>query len=363
MPRRTVTAWQRYSRTSRIDAAKLAEYVIQAQSCLREMGKVLRAMTLTDLHRWRNALSENLEVCDTVLNRIEALRKELADGKAPREVWNELRELHHHSCRALFADYVDLLSGMVLRDTHLDDEVCAITDDFLADLASPRLVLPGRRSELPTVFKDLVKIGFPEWTIWDVPLAAHHTGTWKAVLTLPTQPKLRELLPDRSDEVRQCLFADIYATRVAGPAYACAMLLLHLDPASAAVPKPHAATDHERARVISRALTFPEPPDEFTAFVKRIGTDWDDAGKAEHRPRGGTERHRRPRRLRRGRPRAPGEPKGLTVRREEVAGGERAARAAARGDTDEPEQGPAKTPGPAQRRMGAAARRHQDGRA
>ena len=156
------------------------------------MGKILRAMTLVDLHQWRNALSENLEVCETVLKRIEALRKELADGKAPPEVWNELRELHHHNCRALFADYVDLLSGMVLRDTHLDDEVCAITDDFLAELASPRLVLPGRRSEMPTMFKDLVKIGFPEWTIWDVPLAAHHTGLWRADLILPTQPGLRE---------------------------------------------------------------------------------------------------------------------------------------------------------------------------
>lgn len=268
-----------------IDAAKLAQHIIQAQSCLREMGKILRAMTLTDLHQVRNALSENLEVCDTVLNRIGALKKELADGTAPRQVWNELRELHHHRCRALFGEYVDLLSGMVLRDTHLDDEVCAITDDFLTELTSPRLLfLPGRRSELPTVFKGLVKIGFPEWTIWDVPLAAHHTGAWKADLTLPSQPGLRELLPDRSDAVRQCLFADIYATRVAGPAYACAMLLLHLDPASGAAPEPHAATDHERARVIGRALTLSEPPDEFTAFVKRIGTDWDDAVKQNTGP-------------------------------------------------------------------------------
>lgn len=261
-----------------IDAAHLVTAVEQAQTCLRDIGKILRAMTLVDLHQWRNALSENLQVCDTVLVRIEALRKELDDGKAPpRKVWDKLRALHHHSCRALFADYVDLLSGMVLRDTHLDDMVCAITDDFLAELASPRLVLPSRRSELPTVFKDLVKIGFPEWTIWDVPLAAHHTGTWRANLTLPSQPGLRELLPGRSDEVQRCLFADIFATRVAGPAYACAMLLLHLDPASAAVPEPGVVTDHERARVIGRALTFPEPPDEFTAFIKRIVTDWDDA--------------------------------------------------------------------------------------
>ena len=261
----------------KIDAAKLAQHVVQAQSCLREMGRILRAMTLTDLHQWRDALSENLEVCDTVLNRIDALKKELADGAAPRQVWHELRELHHHSCRALFGDYVDLLSGMVLRDTHLDDSVSAITDDFLTELSSPRLVLPGRRSELPAVFKNLVKIGFPEWTIWDVPLAAHHTGAWKADLTLPSQPGLRKLLPDRSDEVRRCLFADIYATRVAGPAYACAMLLLHLDPASATLPEPQAATGHERAHVIGRALTFPGLPGDFMAFVKRIGTDWDDA--------------------------------------------------------------------------------------
>jgi hypothetical protein len=265
-----------------VDTAQLVGAVEQAQTCLRDIGKILRAMTLVDLQQQvRNTLIENLQVCDTVLGRIKALKRELVGGTAPREIWSGLKQLHQENCRGLFADYVDLLSGMVLRDTHLDGEVCAITDDFLAELASPWLVLPGRRSELPTVFKDLIKIGFPEWTIWDVPLAAHHTGAWKAGQALP---ELRELLPDRSDEVRRCLFADVYATWAAGPAYACAMLLLHLDPASASGPEPHAVTDHERARVIARSLPFSEPPDEFTVFVKRIGTDWDDAVKQNTDP-------------------------------------------------------------------------------
>jgi len=260
-----------------VDIEKLVEHIGEAQSRLQEMGKIIRDMAVVDLKNWRNALSQNLEVCETVLGQIKGMKKDLAEGTAPRKIWSDLKELHHQSCRGLFADYVDLLSGMVLRDTHLDDMICTITDEFMTELASPRLVLPGRRSELPTVFKDLVKIGFPEWTIWDVPLAAHHAGAWKADLTLPGQPGLCDLLSDRSDDVRRCLFADIYATRATGPAYVCAMLLLHLDPASAAAPEPGAVTDHERARVILRALTFSEPPDDFAAFVKRIGTDWDDA--------------------------------------------------------------------------------------
>jgi hypothetical protein len=143
----------------------------------------------------------------------------------------------------------------------------------------PRLVLPARRSELPTAFKSLVKIGFPEWTVWDVPLAAHHAGAWRAERMLPNEPTLREPLSNRSDDVHRCLFADIYATRMAGPAYVCAMLLLRLDPAPPAAPDGDAATDHERAQVILKALTFAEPPDQFTGFVKGIGTDWHDAVK------------------------------------------------------------------------------------
>jgi hypothetical protein len=273
-----------------VDVAKLVEHITEAQSRLREMGKTINAMTLVGLDQWRNALSQNLEVCKNVLDKVKGMKTCLADGTtAPQQVWMQLRELHYQSCQGLFADYVDLLSGMVLRDTHLDDEICAITDDFLAELASPRLVLPGRRSELPTVFKDLVKIGFPEWAVWDVPLAAHHAGAWRADLTLPDQPNWRDLLPDRSDDVRRCLFGDIYATRATGPAYACAMLLLHLDPASSAVLEPDAATDHERARVIIKALAFSEPPDEFTAFVRRIGADWDDA--VEQNPAAGAASH------------------------------------------------------------------------
>jgi len=263
--------------SEQIDVARLVEQIGEAQKRLQEMNKIITDMTVVNLNQWRNALSENLEICKNVLEGIEGLCQDIADGAAPAQVWTGLRELHDRNCRALFADYVDLLSGMVLRDTHLDDEICEITYDFLTELGSPRLVLPSRRSELPTMFKDLVKIGFPEWTIWDVPMAAHHAGQWRADQMLPDHPDWSALLPDRTDDVRRCLFADVYATWRTGPAYVCAMLLLHLDPASASVPDRGAVADHERARVISGALTFAELPDEFTAFVKRIGADWSDA--------------------------------------------------------------------------------------
>ena len=48
---------------------------------------------------------------------------------AENQIWAGLDKLERETCLPLFADYVDLLSGMVLRDTHLDDAICEIIDD------------------------------------------------------------------------------------------------------------------------------------------------------------------------------------------------------------------------------------------
>jgi hypothetical protein len=139
-------------------------------------------------------------------------------------------------CDELFSEYVDYLRGVALRSTGLGDEHGSIADlFFLADslpatwnrpggVTWKSLAVPSRVEQNRSTGASVLRIGYPEWTIWALPLLQHefaHVVIKKnqATLTVTT----------RAD---RAMLADALAGLVTGPAYACAELLLRLDPAA-----------------------------------------------------------------------------------------------------------------------------------
>jgi hypothetical protein len=164
-------------------------------------------------------------------------------------------------CEALFSEYVDYLRGVAIRSTgfvvqdrhDLESETAAgqadlagggagedhsvrLSDLFLLADHLPALMgrpggwtwkslaVPSRVEQNASTEAYVLRIGFPEWSIWALPLLQHEFGR----VVIKKNP--REL--PVADPTEEAMLADALAGLVTGPAYACAQLLLRLDPAS-----------------------------------------------------------------------------------------------------------------------------------
>ncbi|HTF09521.1 MAG TPA: hypothetical protein VK659_15245 [Asanoa sp.] len=226
--------------------ADLERKVARAGVVLDQLdGSMIRLMNTDDVSRR----------CDEILRSIDTVEADLRAGALDRPAaWSALDRLTDTDCRRLFVDYVDMLGGLTLRDTGLDDRVSELTDGLLEELTAPLRAVPARPADLAGGAGDysagsLVMLWFPEWTIWDVPLFGHEAGlAW-----LRSSPLAEGLLGPAAGPARRGLVADAYGAYALGPAYACSVLLLRMRPGVAGEP-----SDVERAYVILgvlRALT------------------------------------------------------------------------------------------------------------
>ena len=163
----------------------------------------------------------------------DALAKNLPDGK----IWETFVSANLTS-QDIFAEYVDFLGGMALRDVGFDEGISQMAEDFIETYISSItnrpsnhwLALPAARNEaVARTLARIVRVGFPEWTIWALPFTAH--AFWHVIATFD-----KDLLQDSLDTIPErfqpCL-ADAFATFIMGPAYAYAAFYLLLNPLKA----------------------------------------------------------------------------------------------------------------------------------
>ena len=166
-----------------------------------------------------------------------------------RTAWADYRQKLQNHSEPLFGEYVDVLRGLALRETGLDEGICRIADMLLEQFGHvgrvhwESLTIPARRAAMEMTVAQLIRLGFPEWTLWALPLAAYEFGH-VVVSEHPELSSYRQSQTETKEDRRHletCL-ADAYATYSMGPAYACAAVLLRFDPGDSA--------DVERAEVI-----------------------------------------------------------------------------------------------------------------
>ena len=166
---------------------------------------------------------------------------------------------------------------MALREIGYGDEevdighVFAIADQMPRLWASVKgwrwssLALPSRVEQNALTDSGVLRIGFPEWTIWALPLVQHDFGRNFVNHCEPTG-------------VDEGLLADACATIVTGPAYACATLLLRLDPQRVKGGTPE--TETLRSATIIRALyevTSKASSKVLPKLTQRLKDEWRDA--------------------------------------------------------------------------------------
>ncbi|MER6958395.1 hypothetical protein [Streptomyces sp. NPDC000618] len=221
--------------------------------------------------------------CSKITRKVEKLRADLSklpDEADCRSVWVQYETLVSGQCDELFADYVDFLGGLTLRDTALDGQVCTIADGLLAEilLDQKRLALPSRRGTLRSALDYLVRLRFPEWTIWELPFVAHELGLSYNAHEQPLNDLVNAGIVGHEPQFVCELFADAFATYTMGPAYACAATLLRFQPQHDD-HNPKTSSDVERAVVIFELLACMDPTghSEFSAVVYTIEKRWQQA--------------------------------------------------------------------------------------
>lgn len=231
-------------------------------------------------------------------------------GKPPQAAvnahWDKFRELVGNRERlSVFQEYVDVAGGLSLRGNGMDEQFCAMAD-WLSEHWNRVIGLPywfsiPARDEARLMTHIIVPVGFPEWTIWAVPLFAHEVGrifvdkdktlqdfaaaqarglpvdtAGTSAGTAKTQARPgRKRVEARQARLRTYL-ADAFATYVMGPAYACASLLLKLDPSGVGRDDQDRGWDHVRARVILGTLKKirPEVAAEMADIIKTLEESW-----------------------------------------------------------------------------------------
>jgi hypothetical protein len=199
--------------------------------------------------------------------------------------WRKYGHAYEES-QKIFHECLEILVGLALRDKLLD-EVCHIADELIKELTalalgSASLAVPAADEALDKTLARIVRVRFPDWTIWTLPfviheyahvlidendglraLTAEHASTLIAASNTLQQAyaeagddeEKRENVTRRATYPLRILIADAFATYSMGPAYAYTAILLRLDPlvlGETGGPPAHA----KRAHVILEILRY-----------------------------------------------------------------------------------------------------------
>jgi hypothetical protein len=214
-------------------------------------------------------LEERIEKqAETWAEALKNSRERLAEEGKQEEAWQHYAKVYNES-QSFFSECVKIMGGLAFRAAPKGerDTIYRMADELAghcAELAGPRWVaptVPVQSETLVRAWAHIIGLRFPQWTIWDLPLTAHEQGhvvveaehLWKS-----SDPQAKGLSKEGARTqvatYRYELMADAFATYVMGPAYACAAVLLNLDPLKAHLDRRGSPTEAERAHVILSML-------------------------------------------------------------------------------------------------------------
>lgn len=261
-----------------VDAANLRNYDLSAdrvKEALDELRRVQDIITAVqdqaealevEVREWRLLGSRGQEHATGGSSSFEAARREvdtalstLDTGGQVEQAWSQYRQLLTERTPPLFKGYVDIASGLTLRGRRLEERVCAMADDLISDwapyndLSRKALTIPGLDDDEEQT-SHTVRLGFAGWTVWSLPLFA---GTfWRIYTDAVLADRLTQIAPD-DEEARHRLrtyVGDSLAVEMMGPAYACALILLRLDPAQSVGDGRATGYDTVRAHVVLETM-------------------------------------------------------------------------------------------------------------
>jgi hypothetical protein len=278
-----------------------------------------------DFPAWKERLDlRNVEVADVVWNsaimdirkqammqlqevqwirRVLESRPATNDPRSGFDAWARYIGVYAKS-QQVFRACMELMGGLALRDKLLDERIYQFADELIASCAEAMLrygwlTVPAQQEALSRTLARVIHLRFPEWTLWSLPLTAYEYGhvaldempelsgfvheEARRLLDLPPGTRLDDDDPRlprlaRAEHQLRVLMNDAFATYVVGPAYACAAILLRLDPVVASAQEHVHPADARRADVVLGMLDRMDAESEagpYGPVIARLRGDWD----------------------------------------------------------------------------------------
>lgn len=227
-------------------------------------------------------------------SKLDDLRKTISNGGTDSGMWIDLDTIERDT-KPLFREYLAFVEGLLVRRSGVDNGVCWLADALLDDI-DKRTGIGWRKftilaeGEAYADLAGIIRLRFPDLTVWNVPVAAHEFGHFAAerieadggagpkrrpfveLLDGQTLPIQRPAEADYAAYAHE-FFADAFATYVMGPAYAFDCLLLRFTPRTANVDGRTHPSPARRAHVVLRTL---ERIDEEEASANRLNHPYRD---------------------------------------------------------------------------------------
>jgi hypothetical protein len=257
------------------------------------------------------ATKDQIDYIQDIYISVEAAEKEngYKEKEALKQAWRRYAEIYKES-RQIFGEYLDFISGLLIRYQKLDVNICRLADELIRNcsLASTgatwqSLSVLALQEPFTKTLARIIRLRFPEWSIWSLPLAAHEyghvvageldgvkqfvQGEVKRMLKdnpeyIDAEERLRKDADDKQAQedknrlegprIKQVnvLFADAFAIYTMGPAYACASVMLRFDPSNAYTEYPERPPDAWRAFVVLATLKMMSWQAAFPQSVQRV---------------------------------------------------------------------------------------------
>ena len=267
----------------REETKQIRSYLTAVRSGTRAIG-VLQRETETALQDHLIAAVENqIEAATTLLDAV-------TDAATPAQIqaaWQQQRTLFAES-QQFFAEYVELLTGLALRDSGFDRGIAEISDALIRRGIAGwySLTIPSHKPPEALTRSGFIHLGFPEWSPWALPLAAFDVGRLESRKgDLPAFVTARVDAGFRRFDVENGL-ADSIATYLVGPAYAWATVI-QFDPGAGFVDRRGASRRLQAILATLRTLDDPATPTDqpFGTIATELQEAWqaalDEAGDAK----------------------------------------------------------------------------------
>jgi hypothetical protein len=210
--------------------------------------------------------------------KIAELTTDVREQPASAKLWQQYFDRIQPDATRLFIEYLDLLGGVSIRERGLAikaladvchlDELCALAEwhftyelTLIQDWDGPAFVaLPGRDLVSDISTWPILRLGFASWSIWGLPLEGHEFGKLLADARMSDRSERQKkywkpYITEFGERGTRALIADSIATWAEGPAYACALLFLVLNPSR--LQSGHSVRnvcDADRAEVVLTSL-------------------------------------------------------------------------------------------------------------
>lgn len=276
LKRKSQSDWTEFERKLTAGQEAFTEVKKQLAALVNSADSLTKGSSNEDqlkMHKGKtNDLVDNKEI------KLDEITEKAAQYPPPPP-FELLRQIE--DAKPMWAEHLETIAGMVLRDDRFDDGLCALADQIVAICAEFGQIRPdetlnilGRDNAITKELNYAVYFRFPAWSVWGLALIAHEFWHASCVDITELKSALTSIAGDVWPEplVQDCL-ADTFATYVMGPAYAFACTLLLLDV--------HSPQDRVRAQIVFSTLDHLAAESSGYDFRRDLQECWDEAARGQ----------------------------------------------------------------------------------